>query len=202
VASVVRTLLRPAKLLAPLNGSDRITPAIGDFYFWASSRSVTLPTSRYNYSSDWTPLLAGLAPAGTAASFAAPTLATGCLARASRADLSSAGLHQLWLAPSEKLIHAMSLDTDRPISRAEVVGCAISATRSHAQLFEITHVANIKSTLVQPSCQNAEVVEAFCRVAASRTIPVDQFTSPSVAALHAPAEIAPLHSLRFFDMQT
>ena len=91
----------------------------------------------------------------------------------------------------EKLIHAMSLDTDRPISRAEVVGCAISATRSHAQLFEITHVANIKSTLVQPSCQNAEVVEAFCRVAASRTIPVDQFTSPSVAALRAPAEIAP-----------
>jgi len=73
---VVRTLLRPAKLLAPLNGSDRITPAIGDFYFWASSRSVTLPTSRYNYSSDWTPLLAGLAPAGTAASFAAPTLTT------------------------------------------------------------------------------------------------------------------------------
>jgi hypothetical protein len=89
----------------------------------------------------------------------------------------------------EKLIHAMSLDTDRPTSRAEVVGCAISATLSHAQLFEITHVANIKS--VQPSCQNAEVVEAFCRVAASRTIPVDQFASPSVAALRAPAEIAP-----------
>src|ERR1700757_4562901 len=39
----------------------------------------------------------------------------------------------------------------------------------HAQLFEITHVANIKSTLVQHSCRNAEVVEAFCRVAASRS---------------------------------
>src|SRR5258707_10938785 len=47
----------------------------------------------------------------------------------------------------------------------------------HAQLFEITHVANIKSTLVQHSCRNAEVVEAFCRVTASRSIPVDQFTS-------------------------
>ena len=75
MASVVRTLLRPAKLLAPLNGSDRITPAIGDFYFWASSGSVPLPASRYNYSIDWTPLLAGLAPAGTAAS-AAPPIAT------------------------------------------------------------------------------------------------------------------------------
>ena len=73
MASVVRTLLRPARLLAPLYGSDRITPAIGDFYFWASNGLVTLPASRYDYSSDWTPLLAGLAPAGTAASFAAPT---------------------------------------------------------------------------------------------------------------------------------
>ena len=54
VATVVRTLLRPVKLLAPLNGSDRIAPAIGGFYFWASGRSVTLPASRYNYSSDWT----------------------------------------------------------------------------------------------------------------------------------------------------
>ena len=32
----------------------------------------------------------------------------------------------------------------------------------HAQLFEITDVANIKNTLPQHSCQNAEVVEAFC----------------------------------------
>jgi len=134
VASVVRTLLRPVRLLAPLNGSDRITPAIGDFYFWASSGSVTLPASRYNYSSDWTPLLAGLTPAGTAASFAAPTLATGCLARASRAGLSPAGLHQLWLAPSKKLIYAMSLDTDRPTNRAMVVGCAVSATRNYLKL--------------------------------------------------------------------
>jgi hypothetical protein len=31
------------------------------------------------------------------------TLATGCLARASRTGLSPAGLHQLWLAPSQKL---------------------------------------------------------------------------------------------------
>ena len=39
----------------------------------------------------------------------------------------------------------------------------------HAQLFEITRAKNIKSPLVQRSCQNAEVVQAFCRVAASRS---------------------------------
>ena len=103
MASVVRTLLRPAKLLAPLNGSDRITPAIGDFYFWASSRSVTLPTSRYNYRSDWTPLLAGLAPAGTAASFAAPTLATKRTLLLTWAGLSPAGPAASVAAPRTRL---------------------------------------------------------------------------------------------------
>ena len=42
------------------------------FYFQASNGSVALPVAGYNYSSDWTPLLAGLAPAGMAASLAAP----------------------------------------------------------------------------------------------------------------------------------
>src|SRR5215470_3549721 len=32
----------------------------------------------------------------------------------------------------------------------------------HAQLFETTHAENIKSPLVQHSCLNAKVVEAFC----------------------------------------
>src|SRR5262249_61121403 len=41
----------------PLHGSDRIAPAIGDFYIWASGRSVALPTSRDNYNSDWTPCM-------------------------------------------------------------------------------------------------------------------------------------------------
>jgi hypothetical protein len=71
-----------------------------------------------------------------------------------------------YISARKKLIHAMSLDIDQAINRPMVVGCAISATR---KLFEITHVANIKSTLVQHSCRNAEVVEAFCRVAASRS---------------------------------
>src|SRR6202171_328465 len=59
----------------------------------------------------------------------------------------------------------------------------------HAQLFEITYVANIKSTLVQHSCRNAEVVEAFCRVAASRSNTRRSIHQRSVAALHAPAEM-------------
>src|ERR1700756_4739789 len=41
------------------------------------------------------------------------TLATGCLARASRAGLSPAGLHQLWLAPSQKLASLARPRTDR-----------------------------------------------------------------------------------------
>ena len=34
----------------------------------------------------------------------------------------------------KKLIHAMSLDIDRPINRAVVVGCAVSATRNYLKL--------------------------------------------------------------------
>jgi hypothetical protein len=49
-------------------------PALGDFYFQASDGSVTLPVAGYNYNSDWTPLLAGLSPAGMAASFAARSI--------------------------------------------------------------------------------------------------------------------------------
>ena len=47
-------------------------PAFEDFYFQASNGSVALPVAGYNYNSDWTPLLAGLSPAGMAASLAAP----------------------------------------------------------------------------------------------------------------------------------
>ena len=42
------------------------------FYFQASNGSVALPVAGYIYNSDWTPLLAGLSPAGMATSLAAP----------------------------------------------------------------------------------------------------------------------------------
>ena len=43
----------------------------GGFYFQAFDRLVALPVAGYNYNSVWTPLLAGLSPAGMAASVAA-----------------------------------------------------------------------------------------------------------------------------------
>src|SRR5664280_572075 len=46
-------------------------PATGGFYFQAFSGSVALPAAGYDYNSVWTPLLAGLSPAGMAASLAA-----------------------------------------------------------------------------------------------------------------------------------
>src|SRR3954468_24955376 len=67
-------LLRPVRLLAPLDGSDRVSPATGGFYIQASGGSVALPAAGYDYNSNWTPLLAGLSPAGMAASLAAPDL--------------------------------------------------------------------------------------------------------------------------------
>jgi hypothetical protein len=48
-----------------------IDSAPGSFYFQASNGSVALPVAGYDYNSDWTPLLAGLSPAGMAASLAA-----------------------------------------------------------------------------------------------------------------------------------
>jgi hypothetical protein len=52
------------------------SPATEDFYFQASNVSVSLHVAGYNYNSDWTPLLAGLSPAGMAASFAARSFST------------------------------------------------------------------------------------------------------------------------------
>src|ERR1700732_218221 len=45
--------LRPAKLLAPLHGSDWDAPALGDFYNQAFDGSVSLPVAGYNYNSGW-----------------------------------------------------------------------------------------------------------------------------------------------------
>src|SRR5438045_1781561 len=42
-------------------------PALGDFYFQAFNGSVSLPVAGYDYDIDWTPMSAGLAPAGMAA---------------------------------------------------------------------------------------------------------------------------------------
>jgi hypothetical protein len=51
--------LRPVRLLAPLDGSDWDTPALGGFYFQAFNRSVSLPVAGYHYNSDWTSSVGG-----------------------------------------------------------------------------------------------------------------------------------------------
>ena len=52
--------------------TDRpVSQPTGGFYFQAFDGSVTLPVAGYDYNSVWTPLLAGLPPAGMAASLAA-----------------------------------------------------------------------------------------------------------------------------------
>ena len=50
-ASLVRHLLRPVRLLAPLDGSDQVSPATGGFYIQASDGSVSLPAAGYDYNS-------------------------------------------------------------------------------------------------------------------------------------------------------
>src|SRR3954468_9015144 len=50
-ASLVRQLLRPVRLLAPLDGSDQVSLATGDFYIQASDGSVALPAAGYDYNS-------------------------------------------------------------------------------------------------------------------------------------------------------
>jgi hypothetical protein len=53
----------------------------------------------------------------------------------------------VYIPAGKKLIHAMSLDIDRPISRAVAVGCAISATRNYFEL-------HMSRTLKVPLCKD------------------------------------------------
>src|ERR1700752_775702 len=65
-------LLRPTRLLpSPCRIRPGLLPATGGFYFQASDGLVALTAAGYDYDIDWTPMSAGLFPAGTAASFAA-----------------------------------------------------------------------------------------------------------------------------------
>src|SRR5262249_38711940 len=68
----------PVRLLAPCTDLTDLS-ANGGFYFQAFNGSVVLPVAGYDYNSDWIPLLAGLSPAGMAASLAA--LVRPCVAR-------------------------------------------------------------------------------------------------------------------------
>src|SRR5882672_7300984 len=102
------------------------------------------------------------------------------------------------ISPRKKLMHTMPPNTDRPINRARVVGCAISATRNHLK-FHMPRT--LKSPFVQHSCRNAKVVAAFCDAGcqlSTRCPP--SIHPPPVDAPRVPAEMpialswAPLHA--------
>src|SRR5512147_2087376 len=99
----------------------------------------------------------------------------------------------------KKLIHAMSLDIDRPITRAVVVGCAISATRNYLKLHMSRTLKVHSCATLMPKRGSCGSVLPGCRL--SKQYTRRSIQPPSVAALHAPAEM-PHHSLRFSGMQT
>ena len=96
----------------------------------------------------------------------------------------------------KKLMHAMSLDIDRPITRAVVVGCAISATRNYLKL-------HMSRTLKVQSCATLMPRRGSCGGVLPGCRLSKQYTRRSiqqpVRCLHftRPAEMPPLHSLRF-----
>src|SRR4051812_30000591 len=73
-ASLVRICYGLSGCSPPWTDRTKFPWPTGDFYIQASGGSVALPAAGYDYNSNWTPLLAGLSPAGTAASLAAPDL--------------------------------------------------------------------------------------------------------------------------------
>src|SRR3984893_4050925 len=71
VASLVRFRCGLPGCLPPCADRTGTPQPSGTFTSRLSTGSVSLPVAGYDYNSDWTPLLAGLSPAGMAASFAA-----------------------------------------------------------------------------------------------------------------------------------
>src|SRR5215470_12255282 len=89
----------------------------------------------------------------------------------------------------KKLIHAMSLDIDRPTTRAVVVGCAISATRNYLKLHMSRTLKVHSSATLMPKRGSCGSVLPGCRL--SKQYSSINSAAPSVAALHAPRRDAP-----------
>jgi hypothetical protein len=103
-----------------------------------------------------------------------------------------------YISARKKLIDAMSLDIDRPINRAVVVGCAISATRNYLKL----HMSRtLKVHLCNAHAETRKLWKRFAELPPLEAIPVDQFTSrPLLHFTRLPR--CPLHYLQFPGMQT
>ena len=105
--------------------------------------------------------------------------------------------YAVYISARKKLIHAMSLDTDRPINRAVVVGCAISATRNYLKL----HMSRtLKVLLCNTHAETRKLWKRSAGLPPLEAIPVDQFTSRRLLHFTRPPR-CPLHSPRFPGMQ-
>ena len=103
----------------------------------------------------------------------------------------------VYISARKKLIHAMSPDTDRPINRAVVVGCAISATRNYLKL---RMSRTLKVLLCNTHAETRKLWKRSARLPPLEAMPVDQFTSRPLLHFTRPLR-CPLHSPRFPDMQ-
>jgi hypothetical protein len=103
----------------------------------------------------------------------------------------------VYISARKKLIHAMALDTDRPINRAVVVGCAISATRNYLKL----HMSRtLKVLLCNTHAETRKLCKRSARLPPLEAMPADQFTSRPLLHFTRPPR-CPLHSPRFPGVQ-
>ncbi|MGY4622118.1 hypothetical protein ACVWZ4_007402 [Bradyrhizobium sp. USDA 4472] len=86
----------------------------------------------------------------------------------------------------KKLIQTMPLDIDRPINRAVVLGCAISATRNYLKLHRSQ---TLKILFCNTRAETRKLWKRSAWFAASRSNARRSIHRLPVAALHPPAEI-------------
>src|SRR5450631_506577 len=91
---------------------------------------------------------------------------------------------------SQEFIHTMRPNTDRPINRAMVVGCAVSATRNHLKLHEPKTLKIIFSNIHTKTRKLWK--HSAMRLAVSRTGAAHQFTNRLLMNVCPPR--CPLHS--------
>jgi hypothetical protein len=95
------------------------------------------------------------------------------------------------ISPRKQLIHTMPPNTDRPINRAMVVGCAVSATRNHLKLHE---QRTLKVLFGNIHAKTPKLWKHSAMwLAASRTNAAHQFTNRPLMNSVCPPR-CPLHS--------
>jgi hypothetical protein len=155
------------ELLASLGGPDRHTPATEAFTSELAVESVTLLAVGYNYSGIWVPPPAGLAPAGTFASFAAPgvsgkltTLLNGLTPKARVTNDAAASPHGPCSQPGSlrhQWVDGLSLRQPSAVRfiylfLARCVATTGAYTCSQATSFAVSISPVLRSSNPRPSC--------------------------------------------------